>query len=65
MEKLRRSKSKKSYIYVRIILALDISKGEGGAYLDAISAGGESAVGADFAEYEFNWKRDAKLKFSL
>lgn len=46
-----------------IILALDIPQGKGkGAYLDAISAYGESSIGADLAEYEFLLKRGAKFE---
>lgn len=46
-----------------IILKLDIPQGTGrGAYLDAISAYGESIVGKDAAEYEFLLKRNAKFE---
>ena len=46
-----------------IILKLDIPQGTGrGAYLDAISAFGESIVGEDAAEYEFLLKRDARFE---
>ena len=46
-----------------IMLELDIPSGTGkGAYLDALSAFGESIVGSDQAEYEFLLKRGAKFE---
>ena len=45
------------------VLKFDIPQGTGrGAYLDAISAYGESIVGQDDAEYEFLLKRDTKFE---
>lgn len=46
-----------------VMLELDIPEGKGrGAYLDVISAFGESIVGPEQAEYEFLLKRDARFE---